>query len=120
MAGHCEVHLVTNDGDFYEKGNTSPCLATALRDHAATLSHSIVLHRSVADCVKSLEEAVPVRNESELAQKIGAYLEPELKMSAAEREFELGRVATFSVKCFPTDKPTVLSHGQADSDRNHL
>jgi hypothetical protein len=109
MAGQCKVHLVTSDGDFYEKGNASMGLATALRDHAASLSYSIVLHRTVADCVKSLEEAVPVRNEGELAQEISACLEPELKKTAAERHFELGRLTTFSVKSFPTGKPTAIA-----------
>jgi hypothetical protein len=109
MAGQCEVHLVTNDGNFYEKGNPQSVLAMALHDHAASLSHSIVPYRTVADCVKSLEEAVPIRNESELAQKIGAYVEPELKMKAAERNFELGYLTRFSVKSFPTDKPTVIA-----------
>jgi hypothetical protein len=109
MAGQCEVHLVTNDGDFHEKGNPSPGLATALRDHAASLGHPIVLHRTVANCVKSLQEAVPIRNESELAQKISAHVEPELKKKVAERNFELGYLTKFSVKSFPTDKPTAIA-----------
>jgi hypothetical protein len=109
MAGQCEVHLVTSDGDFYEKGNPQSVLTTALHDQAATLSHSIVLHRTVAECVKSLEEAVPIRNESELAQTISAYVEPELKKIAAERNFELGSLTRFSVKSFPTDKPTAIA-----------
>jgi PIN domain len=109
MAGQCEVHLVTSDGDFYEKGSPQSVLATALHDHAASLTHSIVLHRTVADCVKSLEEAVPIRDETELAEKISAYVEPELKKNAAERNFELGYLASFSVKSFPTDKPTAIA-----------
>jgi hypothetical protein len=72
MADQCEVHLVTSDGDFYEKGNLSLGLALPLRDDAAKLRHSITLHRTVADCVKLLEQAVPIGNESELA--VRAYL----------------------------------------------
>jgi hypothetical protein len=109
MAAQCEVHLVSSDKDFYEKRDFSEGLATELRDHAAKLSHPILLHRTVEDCVKSLEEAVPVRNEAELAREISAYVEPELKKTAAERHFELGRLTTFSVKSFPTDKPTAIA-----------
>jgi hypothetical protein len=80
-----------------------------LRAHAAKLSHSILLHRTVEGCVKSLEEAVPIRNEVELTEKINVYVEPELKKRAAERNFELGPLSTFSVKTFPTAKPTALA-----------
>jgi hypothetical protein len=109
MAAQCEVHLVTIDKDFYENRDLSKGLATALRDHAASLSHSIVLHRSIADCVKSLEEAVPIRNESKLAQKISAYVEPELRKKAAKRNFELGYLTRSPVESFPTDKPTAIA-----------
>jgi hypothetical protein len=109
MAGQCEVHLVTSDGDFYEKRDPALGLARPLRDHAARLSHSIVIHRSIADCVKSLREGVPIRNESELAQTVSAYVEPELRKEAAERNFELGHLTRFSVESFPTEKPTAIA-----------
>lgn len=111
MAAQCEVHLVTSDKDFYEKRDFSEGLATELRDHAAKLSHPILLHRTVEDWVKSLEQAAPIgiEDERDLAQKIAAYVEPELKKKAAERNFELGRLATFFLKSFPTNKPTAIA-----------
>jgi hypothetical protein len=111
MAGQCEVHLVTDDKDFYEKRDHAQGLAKELRDHAAKLRHRILLHRTIVECVKSLEQAVPIGIEDQdaLAQMISAYVEPELKKKAAERNFELGSVTRFSVESFPTDKPTAIA-----------
>jgi hypothetical protein len=109
MAAHCEVHLITKDGAFYNGHDASKGLAAALRDQAAKLSNPIRLHRTVEDYLACLGDAASVINEGELAQEISAYIEAQLRNTVAERNFELGLLDTFSVKGFPTDKPTAIA-----------
>ena len=43
---------------------------------------------------------------------------PELRKKAAERNFELGHLARFSVESFPTEKPTAIAIAVTDSLRS--
>jgi hypothetical protein len=111
MAAQYEVHVVTSDKDFYEKRDLSQGLAIELRDQSAKMGHRILLHRTVAAYVNSFEQPIQIgiENERASAQKISAHIEPELRIRAAQRNFELGSLARFSLKSFPTDKPTAVA-----------
>jgi hypothetical protein len=69
----------------------------------------VYLHTDLSSCLNSLKKEMPPLNKEDLTTRIAREVNNDLRMFAADKEFELGQLKNYAISGFATEKLNVLA-----------
>jgi hypothetical protein len=100
-----DVHLVTTDGHFLERGKPDKGLAELLVRECKDKDVVIYDHRSLAKLIEHLSSSVPARNPEKLGRTIGQEVRQFLEQRAYSFGFVLGDLTNKRVSLVRINRP---------------
>lgn len=108
LAKECDIHLVSNDGDFYkdkEKTSLDGTLLRECRDSGVTITP----YSSIEQCLQHLFKSVPALDEAKIAQHIHESLANKVADISARYDFKPADLTHFQIHAFLTEDPDVVA-----------
>lgn len=103
------VHFVTEDGDFFEAGNSGKVLASNLKEDCNVNDREVFVHNGLESYLQSLRETVPPLDRQRLGDEIERALIQELRQFATDKDFELDSLVDAPISAFLTENMNVLA-----------
>jgi len=108
LAKNYDVHLVTQDGDFYQDIGRS-VLSTRLAKECADLGVVIIAYPNLKLCVAKLSEAIPALDRSAIAEQIYKSVADQISEYAARHDLKPSNVERSDIKAFRTETPNKVA-----------
>lgn len=108
LAKDYNVHLVTQDGDFYQDKERF-VLNEHLSRECADLGVTIMVCHDLKLCVAKLSEAFPPLDKSAIAQQVYTFFSDQVAEYAAHRDIKLSELKCSDIKAFQTETPNIIA-----------
>jgi hypothetical protein len=109
LAHSYTVHFVSEDRGFSENRDLTKGLARNLQADCDAIGARVYLHTDLSSCLNSLKKEMPPLNKEDLTTRIAREVNNDLRMFAADKEFELGQLKNYAISGFATEKLNVLA-----------
>lgn len=104
------VYLVTKDNGFFKGGKKENSeLATELLKDCRLVGGTVLVFRSVEECVESLQETAPLRNMVAVSLAIDLVISGRIRQDVSEKGFDLGEMINRHCIEAPTPDPSALA-----------
>jgi hypothetical protein len=105
------VHLVTNDGAFYESRDRTRGLEKRLCEETAATGRDILIYSSIREFLSKMDKTVAVPDESTIKGEIVEAVAPDARRVAAEnaQKYVLASSYGSRISGYATPKPSVVA-----------